>query len=93
MKQDFINKVVASFFKGYDKDFVNEKARLLGLYGDQFKINNKKRLAMYLAHVKAEVDVGRNGVVKMREGMHYSVERLPVVFKRFRKKGTCCTPN
>jgi predicted chitinase len=80
-----VQKTVATIFKRHDVEFVNELARLLLLYGDDFKINTTKRLAMFLTHVKAELDVSRSGKVRMRESMNYSAKRLKVVFKNFRK--------
>ena len=52
------NKIIVEFFpqKKYGKRFVNEMARLLNNYGKLFKIDTQKRLAMFIAHVKAEVD-------------------------------------
>ena len=80
-----VNTAVATLFRGYDKDFINELARLLIRYGMDFKIAHKRKtLAMFLAHVKAEVDV-RKGRVLMRESMNYSTKRLKQVFKAFRK--------
>lgn len=85
MQKKVIEKAVDKMFRGYDPDFVNELARLLVLYHHEFYINNPHRLAMFLAHVKAEVDVGKNGKVKIRENMNYSCKRLKQVFKRFRQ--------
>lgn len=80
-----IQKTVARFFKGYDKNFVNELARLLILFGAGFKIDTPDRLALFLTHVKAEVDVKRDGTVRMREWMNYSETRLKEVFRFFRR--------
>ena len=79
-----INRAVAGMFRGYDKEFVNELARLLIQYHHEFYINTSHRLAMFLAHVKAEVDV-RHHKVMMREIMNYSARRLMQVFRRFRR--------
>ena len=86
MRKKIIQHVVANFFRKHDKDFVNELARLLILYGDAFRITDTpKHLSMWLAHVKAEVDIGRHGSVKMRENMNYSESGLKKIFKNFRK--------
>ena len=85
MKKRVIEKAVNKMLKGYDPEFVSELSRLLKLYHHDFYINNPKRLAMFLAHVKAEVDVTKSGKVKMRESMNYSCKRLQQVFRRFRK--------
>lgn len=67
----------------YSKDFVNALARLLNMYGKTFKIDTKDRLAMFLAHVKAEIDV-RHGRAIMRENMNYTPSRLRQVFRTMR---------
>jgi len=84
IKKKVIQRTVAKWFRGYDKRFVNELARLLILEGEGFKIDTTKRLALFLAHAKAEVDVKRNGTVRMRENLNYSAARLRVPFKYFR---------
>ena len=85
MNAKTIQKIVAKTFKFYDKNFINELARLLILYSDDFKIDTKERLAMFLANVKAEVEINRiTRKVKMRENMRYSAKRLIKVFKTFR---------
>ena len=98
MTKKQINYTVATLFKGYDKDFVNELARLLIQYGDTFRITRKpKKFLMFLAHVKAEVDV-RNGKVLMRENMAYSCKRAREIpgwsrrLGRF-KESDWCKPN
>ena len=85
ISQDKINKTVVKFFKPifYGKEFVNELARLLYMYQNVFYINNDKRLALFLANVKAEVATKRGKAV-MRERMCYTTERLKAVFKFFR---------
>jgi len=85
LTKDQINKTVVKFFPPvkYGKDFVNELARLLNTYQNTFYINNKHRLAMFLANVKAEVAT-RKGKAIMRENMCYSARRLKQVFKYFR---------
>ena len=86
LQSNIINKVVVKTFKWqkYSKEFVNELARLIILYQKQFKIDTPKRLAMFLANVKAEVGT-KNGKAIMRENMCYSEKRLKQVFKVFRK--------
>jgi predicted chitinase len=85
LSSDRVNLVVSKMFKGYEKEFVNELARLIILYQGDFYINNPHRLAMILSHVKAEVDVKRDGTVRMRENMNYSAKRLKQVFRFFRR--------
>ena len=85
MKREVIEKAVGEMFSGYDQEFVDDLSSLLVTYHHDFYINNPHRLAMFLSHVKAEVDVGKSGKVKMRENMNYSCKRLQQVFKRFRK--------
>jgi len=85
VNRDFINYVVAKTFKFYDKNFVNELARLLILYGSDFKIDTPNRLALFLANVKAEISINKiTRKVRMREKMNYSAKRLMKVFKVFR---------
>jgi putative chitinase len=84
LTRDQVNLTVSKMFRGIDKDFVNELARIIIEYQNVFYVNNPHRLAMFLAHVKAEIDVRRDKTVRMRENMNYSAKRLMEVFSFFR---------
>jgi len=76
-------KTIKSIFRGYfpkiDKKFIKEFYRLVVLYGDKvFKDENN--FTIFLANVLAEIDVKKNGKVRIRENMNYSCERAKKVF-------------
>jgi len=75
--------IINKFFANTGNAFRDEFIRLLKLYGDDFKIDTKTRIAIFFANVKAEIAI-RGGVVRMRESMNYTPDRLFVVSKFFR---------
>ena len=96
MKSSVIKEIVPKVFKGYDPVFVKELTRLLVRYYHQFYINNPHRLAIFLTHVKAEVDVDKHGNVRMRENMNYKCKRalqIPGWKRRLRKYHDWCKSN
>jgi len=75
---------VNSFFSNTQREFRDELCRVLESYGDIFIVHTSERLAIFAANVKAEIYVYRSGVVRMRENMNYTPDRLFVVSKFFR---------
>ena len=68
-----------------DKNFLKTFVELLGIFKDDFHLNTPERLAFFLGQVKAEIYIRRDGSVRTRESMNYSVAGLMKTFSHFRK--------
>jgi len=68
-----------------DKKFLKTFAELLERFKNEFHLNTPERLAFFLGQVKAEIYIRKDGTVRTRENMNYSVEGLMSAFSYFRR--------
>jgi len=68
-----------------DKKFLETFAKLLERFENEFHLNTPERLAFFLGQVKAEITIRKDGTVRTRESMNYSVEGLMSAFSYFRR--------
>ena len=59
-----------------DKNFIKTFAELIERFGNDFNLNTPERLAFFLGQVKAEITIRKDGTVRTRESMNYSVSGL-----------------
>jgi len=68
-----------------DKKFLETFAELLERFKNEFHLNTPERLAFFLGQVKAEIYIRKDGTVRTRESINYSVSGLMSTFSFFRK--------
>lgn len=69
-----IRQAIKKYNKGIDRNFLNEFCRLLKIYYEKLFID-KEHFYFFLANMLAEIEVKKNGKVRMRENMAYSCKR------------------
>jgi len=68
-----------------DKKFIKTFSELLERFKNEFHLNTPERLAFFLGQVKAEIYIRKDGTIRTRESMNYSVEGLMSTFSYFRQ--------
>lgn len=69
-----LNKAIQLYKPYIDQKYIKELYRLLDIYyNDLFGTTDK--LAMFLANLVHEIDIKRNGTVRLRENLKYSCRR------------------
>lgn len=79
-------KQIRKIFKrnNLDEEFCLELARLMHLYRNTFNLNTPMRRVRFLAQAVHEVGIKRDGTVRIRENMNYSVTGIKNISSHFR---------
>lgn len=97
IKCNKIIKIIKRHFKNIDNNFIDELCRLLKLYSNTL-FKDENQLAIFLANMLSEIDVKKNGKVRIWENLNYSCSRalkIPGWESRLNryKKSVWCKPN
>ena len=80
-------KLLTKFFnrKNIDQKFIKILHEMLSEFSCEFHLNTKERLALFLGQVKAEIYIRKDGTIRTRESLDYSVASLMRTFSYFRR--------
>jgi len=71
--------------KNIDQKFIKIFHKILNRFSCEFHLNTDERLALFLGQVKEEIYIRKDGTIRTRESLDYSVGNLMRNFSYFRK--------